>query len=41
MSKLKCITGHEHVYQIVKGSGKIHGVSLWKCLLCGKVVKSM
>lgn len=29
-----------HTFKIIKGSGQINGIPLWKCTKCPKVVQS-
>ena len=38
--KNKCIEGHNHVFQIIRGSGIQTNIPSWKCILCKQIVKS-
>ena len=38
--KVKCLPGHDHMYEIIKGSGKESTTPKWKCKICGSIVKS-
>lgn len=31
---------HEHVFRIIRKSGAIKGIAMWKCITCNKVVQS-
>ena len=35
-----CISGYEHSYKIIKGSGKKTGTPLWKCTRCKRKTTS-
>jgi hypothetical protein len=39
-SKGKCLPGHSHIYEIIKGSGANSYTPKWKCKICGNIVKS-